>query len=197
MKARGVEQLVLTSTESIFSLTGRPPSPWSGRSSWSSTSFGTSAACSCRCWSSSACARAGGRVPRRPSRTRSFRLRRARDGRTLEPGIYVHGVGGYRHSDAVLVTADGYRILTNVPHGGARPPTPAPRTALLAPAVSSCASLHQPAAEKEGPHCAYTWPVAVTEVADWLPRHRGFAEPPARHLPLGCLRAQRRLDGSG
>lgn len=34
---------------------------------------------------------------------------------SIEPGIYVHGVGGYRHSDTVLVTADGYRILTNVP----------------------------------------------------------------------------------
>jgi hypothetical protein len=38
-------------------------------------------------------------------------------------------------------------------------------------------------------------PVAVTEAADWPPRHRGFAKPPARHLPLGCLRAQRRLLG--
>jgi hypothetical protein len=39
---------------------------------------------------------------------------------------------------------------------GARPPTPAPRTRLLAPAVSSSVvSLHQPATEKEGPHSAY------------------------------------------
>ncbi|WP_163996015.1 M24 family metallopeptidase [Pyxidicoccus caerfyrddinensis] len=31
---------------------------------------------------------------------------------SIEPGIYVPGVGGYRHSDTVLVTADGYRVLT-------------------------------------------------------------------------------------
>ncbi|PTL83935.1 Xaa-Pro peptidase family protein [Vitiosangium sp. GDMCC 1.1324] len=36
---------------------------------------------------------------------------------SIEPGIYVRGVGGYRHSDTVLVTADGYRILTNAPTG--------------------------------------------------------------------------------
>jgi hypothetical protein len=40
------------------------------------------------------------------------------------------------------------------PQGGARPPTLAPRTALLTPAFSSSASLHQPAAEQQGPHSA-------------------------------------------
>lgn len=34
---------------------------------------------------------------------------------SIEPGIYVHGVGGYRHSDTVLVTTDGYRVLTPLP----------------------------------------------------------------------------------
>ncbi|HZW82920.1 MAG TPA: Xaa-Pro peptidase family protein [Candidatus Deferrimicrobium sp.] len=31
---------------------------------------------------------------------------------TIEPGIYVEGVGGYRHSDTILVTKDGYDLLT-------------------------------------------------------------------------------------
>lgn len=34
---------------------------------------------------------------------------------SIEPGIYVRGVGGYRHSDTVLVTDDGYRVLTPLP----------------------------------------------------------------------------------
>jgi Xaa-Pro dipeptidase len=34
---------------------------------------------------------------------------------SIEPGIYVRGVGGYRHSDTVLVTEDGYRVLTGLP----------------------------------------------------------------------------------
>jgi Xaa-Pro dipeptidase len=34
---------------------------------------------------------------------------------SIEPGLYEHGVGGYRHSDTVLVTADGYRSLTQAP----------------------------------------------------------------------------------
>ncbi|MFM9928265.1 Xaa-Pro peptidase family protein [Variovorax sp. H27-G14] len=34
---------------------------------------------------------------------------------SIEPGIYVRGVGGYRHSDTVLVTTDGYRCLTRAP----------------------------------------------------------------------------------
>jgi Xaa-Pro dipeptidase len=36
---------------------------------------------------------------------------------SVEPGIYASGVGGYRHSDTVLVTRDGYRCLTQVPTG--------------------------------------------------------------------------------
>ncbi|MCY1016263.1 M24 family metallopeptidase [Pyxidicoccus sp. MSG2] len=31
---------------------------------------------------------------------------------SIEPGLYVPGVGGYRHSDTVLVTDGGYRVLT-------------------------------------------------------------------------------------
>jgi len=34
---------------------------------------------------------------------------------SIEPGIYVEGIGGYRHSDTVRVTKDGYEILTNCP----------------------------------------------------------------------------------
>lgn len=34
---------------------------------------------------------------------------------SIEPGIYVSGVGGYRHSDTVLVTEDGYELLTKAP----------------------------------------------------------------------------------
>lgn len=34
---------------------------------------------------------------------------------SIEPGIYVRGEGGYRHSDTVLVTEDGYRVLTDLP----------------------------------------------------------------------------------
>jgi Xaa-Pro dipeptidase len=34
---------------------------------------------------------------------------------SVEPGLYLHGVGGYRHSDTVLVTEDGYRVLTPLP----------------------------------------------------------------------------------
>ncbi|UVH60651.1 Xaa-Pro peptidase family protein [Variovorax paradoxus] len=34
---------------------------------------------------------------------------------SIEPGIYASGVGGYRHSDTVLVTDNGYRCLTQVP----------------------------------------------------------------------------------
>ena len=29
-----------------------------------------------------------------------------------EPGIYIPGLGGFRHSDTVIVTKDGYEILT-------------------------------------------------------------------------------------
>lgn len=34
---------------------------------------------------------------------------------SIEPGLYERGVGGYRHSDTVLVTADGHRPLTHAP----------------------------------------------------------------------------------
>ncbi|PAQ05444.1 hypothetical protein CIT26_30530 [Mesorhizobium temperatum] len=34
---------------------------------------------------------------------------------SVEPGIYFRGQGGYRHSDTVLITADGYRKLTDFP----------------------------------------------------------------------------------
>ncbi|MDY0393756.1 M24 family metallopeptidase [Virgibacillus halophilus] len=34
---------------------------------------------------------------------------------TVEPGIYVKGIGGFRHSDTVLVTSDGIEMLTYYP----------------------------------------------------------------------------------
>ena len=34
---------------------------------------------------------------------------------SIEPGIYIDGLGGFRHSDTVLVKKDGYELLTNVP----------------------------------------------------------------------------------
>lgn len=36
---------------------------------------------------------------------------------SIEPGVYIDGVGGYRHSDTVLVTSTGYRVLTPTPDG--------------------------------------------------------------------------------
>ena len=36
---------------------------------------------------------------------------------SIEPGLYAPGAGGYRHSDTVLVTADGHRCLTRSPSG--------------------------------------------------------------------------------
>lgn len=33
---------------------------------------------------------------------------------TIEPGIYIEG-GGYRHSDTIHVTKDGYEVLTTFP----------------------------------------------------------------------------------
>ena len=34
---------------------------------------------------------------------------------SIEPGIYWRGQGGFRHSDTVLITADGYELLTDMP----------------------------------------------------------------------------------
>jgi Xaa-Pro aminopeptidase len=34
---------------------------------------------------------------------------------TVEPGLYDAGVGGFRHSDTVVVTEDGYELLTEYP----------------------------------------------------------------------------------
>lgn len=34
---------------------------------------------------------------------------------SVEPGIYLPGIGGIRHSDTVLVTASGYEVLTHTP----------------------------------------------------------------------------------
>jgi len=34
---------------------------------------------------------------------------------TVEPGVYSSEVGGFRHSDTVVVTADGIDVLTDYP----------------------------------------------------------------------------------
>jgi Xaa-Pro aminopeptidase len=34
---------------------------------------------------------------------------------TVEPGIYLEELGGFRHSDTVVVTEDGRRIMTDYP----------------------------------------------------------------------------------
>jgi Xaa-Pro aminopeptidase len=34
---------------------------------------------------------------------------------SVEPGIYLRGVGGFRHSDTVLVTRGGFELLTRLP----------------------------------------------------------------------------------
>jgi Xaa-Pro dipeptidase len=34
---------------------------------------------------------------------------------TIEPGIYLPALGGFRHSDTVVVTADGSRVMTDYP----------------------------------------------------------------------------------
>jgi len=45
---------------------------------------------------------------------------------TVEPGVYVAGVGGVRIEDSVLVTSDGCRPITHFPKD--RPCLPSPRT---------------------------------------------------------------------
>lgn len=34
---------------------------------------------------------------------------------SIEPGIYIPGLGGFRHSDSVLITEDGNVSLTKAP----------------------------------------------------------------------------------
>jgi Xaa-Pro aminopeptidase len=34
---------------------------------------------------------------------------------TIEPGLYAADVGGFRHSDMVVVTEDGIDVLTSYP----------------------------------------------------------------------------------
>ena len=34
---------------------------------------------------------------------------------SIEPGLYFDDIGGFRHSDTVLVTKDGYELLTRYP----------------------------------------------------------------------------------
>ena len=34
---------------------------------------------------------------------------------SIEPGIYLKDIGGFRHSDTVLVTKGGYERLTHYP----------------------------------------------------------------------------------
>ena len=34
---------------------------------------------------------------------------------TIEPGVYKEGLGGFRHSDTVVVTETGIEILTDYP----------------------------------------------------------------------------------
>jgi Xaa-Pro dipeptidase len=34
---------------------------------------------------------------------------------TVEPGLYVPGIGGFRHSDTVVITDDGIERLTYYP----------------------------------------------------------------------------------
>ena len=34
---------------------------------------------------------------------------------TVEPGLYVAGLGGFRHSDTVVITEDGLELITYYP----------------------------------------------------------------------------------
>jgi Xaa-Pro dipeptidase len=34
---------------------------------------------------------------------------------TVEPGLYLKELGGFRHSDTVLITEDGRRVMTDFP----------------------------------------------------------------------------------
>jgi len=34
---------------------------------------------------------------------------------SVEPGVYIPGVGGFRHSDTVLITETGYQKFTKAP----------------------------------------------------------------------------------
>ncbi len=34
---------------------------------------------------------------------------------TVEPGIYIPGLGGVRHEDVTVITAKGHRILSDFP----------------------------------------------------------------------------------
>jgi Xaa-Pro aminopeptidase len=34
---------------------------------------------------------------------------------TVEPGVYIKELGGFRHSDTVVITPDGRRVMTDYP----------------------------------------------------------------------------------
>src|SRR4029077_14464855 len=34
---------------------------------------------------------------------------------TVEPGVYIEELGGFRHSDTVVITEDGCRVMTDYP----------------------------------------------------------------------------------
>ena len=34
---------------------------------------------------------------------------------SVEPGIYIPGIGGFRHSDTVLITEEGFQKITKAP----------------------------------------------------------------------------------
>jgi Xaa-Pro aminopeptidase len=34
---------------------------------------------------------------------------------TVEPGVYIKDLGGFRHSDTVVITDDGRRVMTDYP----------------------------------------------------------------------------------